>query len=222
MQELAVPALQHGPASDARAYAHLNLTRNPFGEASAAERVGLAVIDAEQLSELTERLARPGFAVQVVGDCGRGKTTHLLALRRAFPEAPWVRVDPDTRPRIPEGTPLFLDEAQYLSSWRRRRLYRRGERSLALGTHVDLRAELERAGYEVHTIRPAENISVDRLEAIFRARIDWARRGPGPVPVVPPRTVDALVALFGDDLRAMEGALYEALQQAKEIGDVEV
>ena len=210
------------PPSDARAYAHLNLTRNPFGEASTAERAALAVVDAEHLSDLTEHLARPGFAVQIVGDCGRGKTTHLLALRQAFPEAPWVRVDPGVRARIPSGTPLFLDEAQYLSLWRRRRLYRLRERSLALGTHFDLREELERAGYEVHTIVPAANASVERLEAMFRARIAWARRAPGPLPVVPRSTIETLVTLFGDDVRAMEGALYEALQRAQEIGDVEL
>jgi hypothetical protein len=217
-----VPAQQHGPASDARAYAHLNLTRNPFGEASGAERATLAVIDVEHSIELTRRLARPGFAVQVLGDSGRGKTTHLLALRLAFPEAPWVRVDPGARPRIPSGAPLFLDEAQYLSSWRRRRIFRRNGRSLALGTHVDLREELERFGFEVRTIRPAEDASVDRLEAIFRARIAWARRASGPVPVVPRRTVELLVARLHDDVRAMEGLLYEALQRAEEIGDVEV
>jgi hypothetical protein len=133
-----------------------------------------------------------------------------------------VRVDPDARPRIPAGAPLFLDEAQHLSWWLRRRIYRHRERSLALGTHVDLRAELTRAGYEVRTIRPAANASVDRLEAIFRARIAWARRAPGPVPVVPRSTVETLVAHHDDDVRAMEAELYEALQRTQEIGDVEV
>jgi hypothetical protein len=208
------------PASDPRAYAHLNLTRNPFGEASAADRAATAVTE---LGDLPERLARPGFAVQIIGDSGRGKTTHLLALRRSFPEAPWVRIDPGaTPPRIPAGTPLFVDEAQYLSVWRRRRLYRDRARSLALGTHVDLRAELARAGFEVHTIRPAAEVSVERLEAIFHARIAWARRAPGPVPVVPRRTIEALIARLRCDVRAMEGLLYEALQRAEEIGDVEV
>ncbi|HUP24503.1 MAG TPA: hypothetical protein VNB06_16360 [Thermoanaerobaculia bacterium] len=207
------------PASDPRAYGHLNLTRNPFGEAAAADRVATAVTE---LGDLPERLARPGFALQILGDSGRGKTTHLLALRQFFPEAPWVRVDPGASPRMPAGTPLFVDEAQHLSPWRRRRLYRHRVRSLALGTHVDLQAELERAGYQVHTIRPAAEVSVERLEAIFNARIAWAMRAPGPVPVVPRRTIEALIAHAHDDVRAMEGLLYDALQRAQEIGDVEV
>jgi hypothetical protein len=202
-----------------RAYAHLNLTRNPFGEATARDRARLAVAD---LAGLREQLRDPGFAVQVVGDCGHGKTTHLLALRAEHPDAPFVRVDPGERPRIPPGSPLFLDEAQHLPSRRRRRLFREHRRSFALGTHVDLKAELEAAGLTVHTIRPAEGSSPDRLDAIFRARIEWARRGPGPVPVVPRRTIATLLELAGADVRTMEGLLYSAIEDAKEIGDVEL
>jgi hypothetical protein len=201
------------------AYARLNLTRNPFGEASAGERAALAVVEA---GPLAEALAGTGNAVQVLGESGRGKTTHLLALRRAHPQAPWVRVDPGVAPRIPDGGPLFLDEAQFLPAWRRRRLYRPRRRSLALGTHVDLRAELEAAGYRVFTVRLDAAPAVERLDEIFRARIEWARRGPGPVPVVPRRTIEELRARAGSDVRAMEGLLYEALQGAQEIGDVEV
>lgn len=201
------------------AYAHLNLTRNPFGEASAAERAALAVVET---APLAGPLAVPGNAVQVLGESGRGKTTHLLALRRSYPQAPWVRVDPGAVPQIPDGGPLFLDEAQFLRPWRRRRLYRPRQRSLALGTHVDLRQELEAAGYRVVTLRLEASPPVERLDEIFRARIEWARRGPGPVPVVPRRTIEKLRARAGSDVRAMEGLLYEALQSAEEICDVEV
>ena len=60
------------------AFAHLNLRRNPFGEPLRAERGELAVADRSMLEEWVERLQRPGFAVQFLGGCGRGKTTHLL------------------------------------------------------------------------------------------------------------------------------------------------
>ena len=61
-----------------------------------------------------------------------------------------------------------------------------------------------------------------RLPALLHRRIDWARRGPGPVPQVPDETLDRLLHRFGDDVRAMERALYASVQRMTEVGDVEV
>ena len=58
-------------------FAHLNLRFNPFGEATPEERAKLAVVDIERFAQ---RLCAPGFAVQFIGEHGRGKSTHLLAL----------------------------------------------------------------------------------------------------------------------------------------------
>ena len=42
---------------------------------------------------------------------GRGKTTHLLALHHAFPDAPYIHLDIGWRGQIPQGHPLFADQA---------------------------------------------------------------------------------------------------------------
>ena len=68
-------------------FAHLNLRRNPFGELSLEERGRIAVADLDPLAEL---LAGPPFVLQVIGDCGRGKTSLLVGLRSRFPAAPYV------------------------------------------------------------------------------------------------------------------------------------
>lgn len=172
-----------------RAFAHLNLRRNPFGELTIEERAALAVVD---LDDAAGRLRRGGHAVQILGPCGYGKTTQLLALRERVPGL------------------LCLDEAQFL-----KRIPEAP--ALALATHVDLAPKLR--GYTVETIR-LEAPTVGRLAEIVARRIESSRRGPGPVPGVRRATLEALLARHGGDVRAIEGELYEAFQRLEAVGDV--
>lgn len=199
------------------AFAHLNLRRNPFGDPTPQQRGELAVVD--DLDELAAHLSKARAAVQFIGDKGRGKSTHLLALRARFPEAAYVRIGPGERPVIPDTDPLLVDELQNLPRRLRAALFRRGC-SLAIGTHVDLRAELRRAGRGVVTIHPRRRISVALLRRIFERRIEWARRGPGRVPGLTHATLDDLHQRFGDDVRAMEQYLYDVFQSLTDVQDV--
>jgi hypothetical protein len=65
---------------------------------------------------------------------------------------------------------------------------------------------------------------VDRalLRRIFEARLEWARRGEGEVPWLEDEDLDALIGRFGDDVRGMEGWLYERVQRMEEVGRIEV
>ncbi|HYW78785.1 MAG TPA: hypothetical protein VE890_04375 [Thermoguttaceae bacterium] len=197
-------------------FAHLNLSRNPFGELELDQRAALAVVD---IDRFVERLQRPGYAVQFLGDKGRGKTTHLLAIRQHFPEAPYLHIGEGERPRIPRGHPLMIDEIQRLPRWRRRWVFRRPV-SFVIGTHEDVSAELVRAGFEVDTIEAAASIDDERLHEILNRRIRWARRTPGPIPCVTLETAGALIDRFGDDVRTIEWYLYEQFQGLREIHDV--
>ena len=203
-------------------FAHLNLRRNPFGELPPEERPRLAVVDVGRWVE--PLMARPGFALQVLGDAGRGKTTHLLALREALPEASYRHITEGERVparAIVTGRPTIIDECQRLSPRARRRVFARGV-PLLLGSHEDHEPELRRSGYEVDTIRPAETLARERLVSILEARIEASRRAPGPVPTVSDEAVDALRERYGTDVRAMEHCLYEVFQLLSEIRDVEV
>ena len=73
-------------------FAHLNLRRNPFGEFSVEERAQLAVVDLEPaIAHLSSDVANGrGAVVQVLGEKGFGKTTHLLALYSRHPGASYV------------------------------------------------------------------------------------------------------------------------------------
>src|SRR5690554_2998865 len=199
-------------------FVHLNLRWNPFGEVPIEERGRLAVLDIEHF---VPRLAKPGFAVEFVGDCGRGKSTRLRYLWDHFEDAPFLRVAELPRGfRAPVGPLLFLDEAQFLSRRQRRRLLNaRG--SFAVATHESLAADFERAGLAYESVKVG-GISVERVDAIIERRIEWARRAPGPVPRVSPVVIAQLIERYGENIRSIERHLYEVFQKLSEVCDVEI
>jgi hypothetical protein len=197
-------------------YAHLNLRRNPFGHVDTAERAELAVVEIEGV---VARLASPRYAVQFMGECGYGKTTHLLAIRACFAGAAYVHFPEGEYPPIPEGTPLLIDECQRVPRRTRQRSFRRCV-PLVLGTHVDFAAELRAAGYDVETVDVARQTTPRRLGELFQRRIEHVRRGPGPVPAVSLSTATWLLDRFGPNVRAIEAHLYEVFHNLEEVGDV--
>ena len=200
-------------------FAHLNLRRNPFGELPLEARPELAVLEVEPL---LAHLAPERAVLQLLGDKGRGKTTHLLALRAARP-APYVHLPEDEPlPAVPVDLPLlYLDESQRLP-WRLRRKLFRGPGRLVLGTHEDHTRALRRAGRPVTTVEAGAGLDLARLEQIVGKRIEAARRDAGPLPWVSEEGLRWLLARFGDDLRGMEHHLYRCFQAQGEVGPVEV
>jgi hypothetical protein len=164
------------------------------------------------------------FALQVLGDSGRGKTTHLLALRELLPQATYRHITEGERVparAIERGMPTIIDECQRLSPWACRRVFSRGG-PLLLGSHRDHGNELRRAGYRVETLTPAAELDRARLASILDERIESSRRDRGPVPRLRPEVLDGLLDRFGTDVRAMEHCLYEIVQTLPEIRDVEM
>jgi hypothetical protein len=198
-------------------FVHLNLCRNPFGQPTLEERAELAVADVDSF---VEKLVRPGFAVQFLGECGYGKTTHLLALKSHFPEAHYVHFEINTPVKVPENPLLFLDETQKLPRSVRLDLFRR-KSSFVIGTHVDHAAELRALGLEYHTVQLTQ-LTREKLRAILDRRIEWTRRNEGPVPRLSDSTLEKLMERHGNDIRSMEQDLYEIFQSLKGVGDAEV
>ncbi len=196
------------------AFARLNLRWNPFGEPGPDDIVRLAVVEVEQY---VERLRTPGFAVQYLGEAGRGKSTHLLALHHYFPSMPYVKFqEDDPIPDIPHAPVLFLDETQRLPSDLRRRVFAR-DASFAVGTHEDHSAELSRAGVESVSVS-LKGMNSEHLSRIINRRIEWARREPGPVPSLPTSDLTGLIQRYGDDLSAILAHLYDEFQSMEEVG----
>ena len=130
-------------------WARLNLWRNPFGELTSEERAELAVFVDGDLGRCD---VAHGQAVQLIGGCGRGKTTRMLAIRKRLSEASYVYLPEDGPcPAIPAGCPLLIDEAQRLPRRLRRQIFATGL-PLVLATHDDLERVLRRFGYSIRTI----------------------------------------------------------------------
>ena len=197
-------------------FAHLNLRRNPFGETDLADRLDFAVID---VSHFVERLRRPGYAVQFLGDKGHGKTTHLVAIQAEFPQSVYVHLGEGERHTFAASRPLLIDELQRVPKRQRRKLFQRPV-SFALGSHEDCADELRRAGVEVETVHVGSTLTQDTLALIIERRIAWARRSPAPVPTVGCETVAKLLSEYRSDLRAIERHLYDVFQQLTEIREV--
>lgn len=190
------------------AFEQLNLRWNPFGEPAPEDIANLAVVDVETH---VERLSRPGFAVQYLGEAGRGKSTHLIALHQFFPAMPYLKFPENTRiPRIPRAPVLFLDEAQRLPAGLRRRIFSR-KGSFVIGTHEDHSLELARAGIDMLSIH-LSGITAERLAQIIERRLEWARRGPGPLPHLSASKIIELIEAYDDNLSAILGCLYEEFQ----------
>ena len=192
------------------AFSHLNLRVNPFGEPSFQDRARLALVDYAVLGE--------GEIVQFVGDSGRGKTTHLLALASRHPSAVYEKIDEGQNhwaAAVPRDALFLLDEAQRARPDHLRALLASG-RTVALGTHADLSGFAPRP---IRTVRVG-GVGTAQLGAIVARRIEWARRGPGPVPFVTTSALTALLARHGDDVRGIIGELYDVFQTLSEVGPV--
>lgn len=210
-------------------WARLNLRWNPFGEPPPEEAASLVVLP--EAGELASHLERPAAALQLLGRCGRGKTARLRHLQARFPTTPYLYLPEDgplpTLPRRESQQPpgaasrgpallptLLLDEAQRLPRHRRRRLFRslaREGAALALAAHRDLTRELESAGLAVRT-QVVAGLRPRQLQAVLERRLEWSRRGPGPLPDLEPGP-EELIERFGDDLRSILDHLYERWQE---------
>lgn len=191
---------------------HLNLQVNPFGECTVEDRIATATVDCDQW---TDWLSTDQHALQFIGDSGRGKSTHLLALSKHFATSHYLYIPPGSRcTRIPPGRPLLVDEAQRLLPWKRWRLLRR-RIPLVLGTHRDLSGPLSRAGYAVRTVDLNNANDPMRLAKILNRRIEFARLRPGAIPNITVTDATVLFDRFGSNIRGAEHYLYQQVQQQR-------
>lgn len=186
-----------------------NLRWNPFRGLEDSEWLSVVVIDIKPLLSLLER---SGLVLQFIGGQGRGKSTHMRALHQYHPQAPFVYLhdrqeDPKPLPKIPHDTLCFIDESQRMNRWLRWRHFR-SHRTLILGTHEDHRLELEKKGFDVHTVDVHQK-EPDRIKLILKRRVEFARREHCAFPQMTDSYIRHLIERYGDDLRTMENILYE-------------
>lgn len=197
-------------------FENLNLRRNPFEELTPELRGRMAIVDTAPYLEF---LKGERAALVFIGHCGRGKSTHLLALKQDFPEAPYCYLPEDgPMPKIPKAPLVFVDETQRLSWWRRWKLFS-GSGRLILGTHCDELPALKRAKRPVLKVE-LRSLSLEKLRRIVDSRLDWSRRAPGLIPSLGNDQLELLLQHFGDNIRAMEYHLYEVFQGLTQNGPI--
>jgi hypothetical protein len=202
-------------------FIHLNLRRNPFGDFDAEARTQLANVElGSALEHLRTSSQSRVSALQIIGQKGYGKTTHLLSIATHFPAAVYIHIPEGEHVVIPAaGEPLLIDEAQRLTLWQRFRVFR-SRRTLVLGTHRDFTQHLKWAGRAVLTLDAARHTTPERIEQILNDRIRSVRRSSASIPVVTSATAQKLYALYGHDLRSIQHHLYDVFQNLGSIQDV--
>ncbi len=186
----------------ALAFAHLNLTRNPFGQLAPSLLAELARNDAPQVVT--------GEALQIVAPKGSGKTTWLHAIEAANPGCVRAAVDLHSSLASPaprDGAVYLLDEADFCKLAQLRGIAR-SARTVVLATHSDLSPRVPRP---LRTVRTPP-LTTDRLHSIVERRVECCRRAPGPTPMPSMARLAALLEEHGDDLRSILDRLYDALQ----------
>jgi hypothetical protein len=198
-------------------FSHLNLWRNPFGEFTVAERTAIAIVDCGQA---VRHLNQDRAVVQVIGEKGFGKTTHLLSIATYFSANAYVHIPERQRVAIPaSGEPLLIDEAQRLTILQRWQCFR-SQRRLILGTHSNFEAQLRRAGRPVLTVAADQFTNETLVHKLLNARIEFSRRNTGSIPSITIETARKLFKQFGSDIRSMEHTMYSIFQQLRDIRDV--
>jgi hypothetical protein len=193
-----------------RAYATLNLRHNPFSEPNWEEWAALAV-------DIPDFVLSAKEAIVFLGEKGRGKTTHLLALHEKNLDAPYVHLPEfGKHPKIPRANIVFLDEAQRIPRLIRPFIWQRAK-NWVIASHEDHRKELERAGFKVRLIE-LTGLNLEKLETILEKRLEWARRANGEIPRIPKAKLMHLLELYGDDLRTIQGVLYDEYEQMQRRG----
>ncbi|QDT08716.1 hypothetical protein [Planctomycetes bacterium K23_9] len=187
-----------------------NLRRNPFGELTRAERAQLAVVD---IQGIVQQVSQDHTAVQFIGDCGRGKTTRMLALAHAMADASYVYLPEDGPcPSIAVGRPILIDEAQRLPRKVGKAVFASGL-PLVLATHRDLSRSLRRFGYSVDTQSIGAANTPELICKLLNRRVEASRREPDvAVPRLSLHDATVLVRKFGSDVRSMESYLYDVVQ----------
>jgi hypothetical protein len=171
-------------------------------------------------------MARP--VLQIVGQEGFGKSTRLEACHWMVREE-WQKpcvftylplgAMSVTPPDLPTRGFWFLDEAQRLNSWNRRKLAQWVEKSgsrLVIGTHEDLSTVFKRKDIPCSTIM-LEPPEIDTLRLFVRRRLEYKR-----LPVseagaglkIPDDILEVVAGAMNHNLGRAEFILYEAAQLA--------
>lgn len=104
-----------------------------------------------------------------------------------------------------------MDDAQELSGWLLAGVLQ--FRAVAVATQRDLSDRFAGAGFEIRNVKIQELVTVGQLQKVVERRLEWARRGPGALPLIGKDVISGLFRNYGPDLESIQSDLYDHYQQ---------
>ena len=198
--------------------------KNPFGTLTESEWLAVTLLP----PALTPLLEDATLNAVILGRRGRGKSTSLRYLT-AYWRANGAHIAYE---RLPGGQHRYrtataaldqfaLDEAQRLHTWESVRLFHETHaQRLIIGTHRDITYGFRWHRRRVLRITLERLASAERLAAILDRRLTMLAIDHAPRVRFTPQAVAALWKRYGDNLRAMNDALYGVFQRLDHNGGI--
>ncbi len=216
------------PAPRGRRFPDIGLRANPFRVLEPGELVQ-TLIEPALLERAAEWLASDTAVIEIVGERGWGKSTHLDVLRHVGAQrSDWqwhsTYVPPDaTRVAWPPACDVWcIDEAQRISQRQQARIVTsagQGRFRLVVGTHVSLRPMCDASGVSCRSIE-LRAVDAGNLRRFIERRVEAAALIPDAGPATSAQAVELLQRYATGNLRTVEELLYEVYQSAAESGQL--
>lgn len=204
-----------------QSYEHLNLKYNPFGSLTDEEvsELIVPVLDFQKLADFLH--SNTNSVIQIYGQKGRGKTTHLIGFHEHyFEEYPIVFLERNKKkPPIPKGDLIFVDGVHKLNRWQRWRLWRRNQ-NLVFVSHFDYSKEFENKKNAFLSFE-IKGFEASHLKTILDKRIRMASiDSVKPCAELSIKTIESLIQKYGDNYRAIIVELYTLFQNLQNLKHV--
>jgi len=206
----------------------IGLASNPFRALTREEWAKIVV-----LPKPLEGIFSSGIEhLQLLGPMGSGKTSVLLKLAERYEQAgkkvahEYIAEDQSHYHTKTTGLDVFfLDEAQRLNWWHRRRLLASIGKitttplRVVLSSHQNLASLFERQGFPITTLNLRDIVSEEHYKQVLARRLSYFAVPGIEYPSFSPEAIRYLYVLFGENMREAEYFLYEVFQR---LDDVEI
>ena len=192
----------------------LNCSYNPFGGIEDDELSQVLVARTFVPEIIQDIQSGVPMVIELSGKQGRGKTSHLRLISLLFPDAPRISLYDSTQIEPfweEDDSLLFIDSIHHLNFFQRQKLFKSGK-TIVLTTHSRRFWEYRLAGAAYRTY-VFKGISPSILKTTIQNRIHLAADIPPNDFSMQESDIQALIARFGDNYRAILNHLFEQFNQ---------
>lgn len=180
---------------------------NPFGGLTATE-IKRLIVPKFDLEELATSIANNEFdVIEFVGDYGRGKTTHLIALHQYLKKAPFhflTKANPQIQ--VEDQPIVFIDSIGHVPFFKRIQLWKNKKTRFVYTTHHSRKMELNLFKRKIKSYY-FKGLEAPVLQEIIRKRLALVNLEDEEII----QEIPNLLKDYGDDVRGIMIHLYEKL-----------